>query len=285
VNEDPLTGAVNNKEWHALLTGETRELLVERRFFGILPSEPRCHLCNSPFRGAGGLVMRAIGKGPSIINPNFCRMCEKYAQRMPGGAEVEASFLFADVRGSTALAESLGTAEFTRLINRFFVTATQVVVRSDGFLSRLVGDEVIAIYLPAAHGREHARAAFDTARKLLLATGHADRNGPWVPLGAGVHTGTAFVGIVGAANGITDFTALGDEVNVTARLASTARTGEILASDAVQKVAGLDSEQMTMHRLALKGRREPVDVWSLVIHGPEEMTDEAASTGSVARKE
>jgi adenylate cyclase len=269
--DDPLQGTTENKEWRALLTGEMRELMRERRIFRLFPSEPRCHLCNSPFGGPGGAVMRVIGKGRSTINPNFCSMCEKYAQRHPGGAEVEASFLFADVRGSTSLAESLGTAEYTRLINRFFVTATQVVVRSYGFLSRLVGDEVIAIYLPAASGEDHAGVAVEAARELLLATGHADPDGPWVPLGAGVHTGTAFVGVVGTDRGVTDFTALGDEVNVTARLASSARVGEILVSEAVRQAAGLDTAGMEMRRLELKGRLEPVDVWASWVRPVEEL--------------
>lgn len=267
--DDPLGEVKGNKEWHALLTGDKRQLLRERRLFRAFPSAPRCHLCNSPFGGIGGGVMRVIGKGPSDINPHFCKACQRQFQRMPGGAEVEASFLFADVRGSTSLAESLGTAEFTRLINRFFVTATRIIVHSDGFLSRLVGDEVIAIYLPAASGEGHARAAFEAARTLLLSTGHADPDGPWVPLGAAVHTGTAFVGVVGTPDGITDFTALGDEVNVTARLASTARAGEILVSDAVHAAAGLESEEMEMRRLDLKGKTVPVDAWSLQIRAGE----------------
>jgi adenylate cyclase len=265
--DDLLAEQTANKEWHALLTGDTSTLLRFRRIMRIFPSAPRCHLCNSPFQGPGGAVMRVVGKGRSPANPHFCTMCAKSTQRMPGGAEVEASFLFADVRGSTALAESMGTAEFTRLINRFFVTATEIVVRSDGFLSRLVGDEVIAIYLPAASGEGHARVAVEAARELLLATGHADPGGPWVPLGAGVHTGTAFVGVVGTADAVTDFTALGDEVNVTARLASTARAGEILVSDAVREAADLDTTGMEMRRLELKGRQEPVDVWASSI-GP-----------------
>jgi adenylate cyclase len=278
MTDDPLQGGNDSKEWQALLTGDKHPLQLRRRIFRMVPSEPRCHLCNQPFRGAGGALMRALGKGPSTINPNFCSFCEKQAQQHPGGAEVEASFLFADVRGSTTLAESMATAEYARLINRFFVTATQVVVQSDGFLSRLVGDEVIAIFLPASHGEDHARAAFGAARNLLLATGHADPDGPWVSLGAGVHTGRAFVGVVGTDRGITDFTALGDEVNVTARLASTARAGEILVSDAVREAAGLDTTGMEMRRLELKGRQEPVDVWALEIGPDEAPRAEAAVT-------
>jgi adenylate cyclase len=282
MNDDPLQGEIENKEWRALLTGQTRLLVRERRIFKLLPSAPRCHLCNAPFAGAGGLLMRAVGKGPSNVNPNFCDMCHRHVQHGPGGAEVDASFLFADVRGSTTLAESMGTAEFARLINRFFVTATDVIVKSDGFVSRLVGDEVIAIYLPATSGENHVRRAFETARELLVATGHADPGGPWIPLGAGVHTGRAFVGVVGTERGVRDFTALGDEVNVTARLASTARAGEILISDAALKAARLDTVGMEMRRLELKGRQEPVDVWSLEIGRDQSPHPEAAVSGERA---
>jgi adenylate cyclase len=168
--------------------------------------------------------------------------------------------LFADIRGSTTLAETIGTAEFTRLISRFYMAATDVLVKSDGLIDRLKGDEVFAVFLPLFAGVNHSRLAVDAARALLQATGHRESRGPWVPVGVGVHTGTAFMGSIGS-EGVTDVTTLGDAVNTAARLASLAGPGEILVSDATCIAAGLDQSNLEPRRLELKGRSEPIDAW------------------------
>jgi adenylate cyclase len=111
-------------------------------------------------------------------------------------------------------------------------------------------------------GLDHAATAIDSARQLLRETGHGSAVGPWIPVGAGVHTGIAFVGSVGEG-GVTDFTALGDAVNTAARLASLANAGEVLVSNAAAEAAGLAGVLERRH-LDLRGRAEPVDV--VVLH-------------------
>jgi adenylate cyclase len=92
-------------------------------------------------------------------------------QKHPGGAEVELSMLFVDVRGSTPLAERLGAAEFSRMMNKFYETATNVLIQTDAFIDKLVGDEVIGLYLPIFAGKEHAQKAVEAAGEMLRATG------------------------------------------------------------------------------------------------------------------
>jgi adenylate cyclase len=94
-----------------------------RQVWGALPSPPRCKLCNAPFRGPGGVLMRAIAYGPSPLNRRLCKWCMRGVYKHPGGAEVEISMLFADVRGSTTIAERLPPEEYSRLIARFYGTA------------------------------------------------------------------------------------------------------------------------------------------------------------------
>jgi hypothetical protein len=92
-----------------------------RHIFRILPHDPRCKFCNAPFQGVGGALVRAMfGKQRSELNPGFCNLCEQASREFPGGAEVEMSMLFADVRGSTALSEKMSATEFSQLINRFY---------------------------------------------------------------------------------------------------------------------------------------------------------------------
>src|SRR5439155_197785 len=80
-------------------------------------------LCNAPFRGFGGALMRAIAYGPSPLNRRLCKWCIRAVSKHPGGAEIEISVLFADVRGSTGLAEEMAPEEFSRLLARFYGTA------------------------------------------------------------------------------------------------------------------------------------------------------------------
>jgi adenylate cyclase len=182
-----------------------------------------------------------------------------FAKRYPGGAELEISMLFVDVRGSTGMAEGMSPASFGQLMNRFYKAATDVLIRTDAVIDKLVGDEVIGLYLPLFTGPNHARPAVLAAKELLVATGHAEAEGPWLPIGIGVHTGLAFVGTVGGAEGtVTDITALGDNVNVTARLASVAAPGEALISEAAYAAGGVDFGELVSRQLELKGKSAPI---------------------------
>jgi len=159
------------------------------------------------------------------------------------------------------MAENISATEFSALMNRFYGAATDVLIKTDAFIDKLIGDEVMAVYLPMFAGREPARLAVRAAQELLQATGHGDPDGPWMPVGVGVHTGIAFFGTVSGAEGtVSDFTALGDSVNIAARLASNAGPGEALVSDDACAAAGLDAERLERRYLELKGRSEPVGV-------------------------
>src|SRR5512143_33447 len=227
---------------------------IPRRLYhihGLLPADPRCKICASPFKGWGGFLMHLLGRDQSKYNPRFCQKCEVFEH--PGGAEVPLTMLFADVRGSTQLAEQMSPREFSKLINRFYAAASHVLIQTDAMVDRLMGDEAIGLFLPGFAGPEHPRRAIEAAQELLRLTGHRDARGPWLPVGIGVHTGSAYVGVVGGEDSPMDFTALGDNVNVTARLASTAGAGEILISEASYAAARLDLQGLEHHQLVLKG--------------------------------
>jgi len=232
-----------------------------RHLVGHLPKNPRCTLCNAPFRGFGAPLMRLLGKPPSTRNPRFCAACEDFMTRHQGGAEVELTMLFADVRGSTTLAERMSASDFSRLMKRFYLVATEVLVNTDALIERLVGDEVVGLFIPGYAGPEHARQAVQAAQELLHVTGHRDPGGPWLPIGVGVHTGVAYLGAIEGSRGTgADITAMGDNVNITARLSSKAAVGEILLSDATYAAAKLDLGDLEQRQLELKGKSELVDV-------------------------
>ena len=247
----------DEEAWRKILTGELGALGPMRRVLGKIPAEPRCKLCAAPFGNPGKAVLRVLGFGPSRLNRRLCRMCFHSVAKKPGGAEVEISMLFADVRGSTGLAEQVPAQEFSQLISRFYGTAARVVDRWNGLVDKFVGDEVVALFVPGFAGEDHASRAVDAARELLRETGN-DGGEPWVPVGAGVHTGVAYVGRVGEGDAC-DFTAVGDAVNTTARLASAAGAGEILVSRAAATASGLVLDGLEARTLTLRGREELVE--------------------------
>ena len=205
--------------------------------------------------------MRLMGRRPYYKNPRYCNWCMWLGRVYPGGTEIELSLLFADVRGSSGLAETMGAAAFSQLMSRFYDAATDVLVRTDAFIDKLVGDEVIGLYIPGYAGKHHARKAVRAARRLGRAMGYGTAAGPWLPIGIGVHTGVAYVGTVqGIEGAVTDFTALGDSVNIAARLVSRAEPGEALISDATYAAAALRLEYLERRQLELKGKADPVGV-------------------------
>ncbi len=205
--------------------------------------------------------MRAMGKDRSHSNPNLCSDCESFVKQTSAGVEVEASLLFVDIRGSTALAEKITAAEFSNLINRFFSVSSDIIVSQYGYIEKLTGDQISGYFVPGLAGSNHPKKALKAAMNILEATGHADRNGPWVPAGAGLHIGQTYIGSVGSKEGVSEIALLGDTANTTARLASAAGPGEVLVSDAIAARAELDTSDLEKRSLELKGKRESVDVW------------------------
>jgi adenylate cyclase len=252
--------SVESKEqWRAILLGDHPTMRRGRRLFGMLPTGPRCKICNAPFHGLGGVFMRMIGRGPFEKNPNFCKVC--LTRDKAEGVEIEISMMFADVRGSTGLAEGMSPSKFTRLMNRFFKEAMKVMVRTDAWIDRMIGDEVVALYIPAFAGKQHAAKAVAAACDLLAVTGNTKGREPWVPIGVGVHTGKAYVGLVGSEGGVSDITAMGDAMNIAARITSLAKPGEALVTQRAFQAAGIEGGHQYDHRhLELKGRDKPVEV-------------------------
>ncbi len=247
--------------WKAFLTVGHPNQRRNRLLFSLVPRGPRCRFCAAPFGGIGAPLMRLIGRYRANQNPSYCAACFTYLAKHHGGAEIECSMLFADIRGSTTIAESMSATAYRELLDRFYTEACSVVFGHDGTVDKFVGDELVAIYLPLLAGERHAALAIDTARELLRVTGHGTAAGPWVRLGIGVHTATAWFGAVGHGAHV-ELTAVGDAMNVAARLASMAGAGEVLVTSAAASATGRDpvGERRILH---LKGRQEPMEVISL----------------------
>lgn len=176
-----------------------------------------------------------------------------------GGAEVDIAILFADVRGSTGLGERLGATAFATLMNRFYRAANDVLVTHGAVIDKMVGDEVMALFIPGFCGPEYRRVAVQAGEALVRAVGYGEGGEPWLPLGVGVHAGHAYVGNVGGA-GVTDFTALGDTINTAARLQGEAQGGEVILSEEVYQPVAARYPDLERRVLTLRGRNEPLAV-------------------------
>jgi adenylate cyclase len=199
------------------------------------------------------------------MNPLFCTDCEREAKRLKFSAKMELSMLFADIRDSTPLAESMGSLEFSRMIDRFYTETTHVLIHSYAVIDKLAGDQVSGYYLPGLLGMDFARASVDAAQDLLRVVGYGEPEGPWAPVGVGINTGEAVFGYVGSTRGVMEITALGDAANVAARLASQAAAGEILISNSTAEHARVDTQNLEKRKLELKGKSESQDVWVVKI--------------------
>jgi adenylate cyclase len=233
-------------------TLETHRMRMFVRLMRRLPTDPRCAVCRAPYGGFGGRVMGRMGFAPSRKNPRLCSACFEKAPM--GGAEMEVGVLFADLRGFTALAERQVPDAVATLLNRFYATAVDVLCEH-AIIDKLVGDQVMALYLPGLFAGEPAHHMIADARALLAAAGYGDEQ-PWVDLGIGLDFGTAYVGNVGSGE-VKDFTAIGDVVNTAARLQAAAASGEIVMSLRVSDRGGDHVAGAESRELSLKGKSEP----------------------------
>ena len=242
------------------LMGENARLLRRRSVFRRLPSPPRCKLCAVPFAGIGGLVLRHVGFPRSPGNPALCSKClGKLRKQGMSGVEMPVTLLFSDVRGSTALGEQMRPTEFHAFLERFYRLASEAIISHDGLVDKVVGDEVVALFFGGISGPNHAAAAVAAATDMTERAARPDATPSGaIPVGTAVHTGEAFVGGTGPGGTIEDFTALGDVVNTTARLASAADGGEVIVSTAAAQAAGL--EAVERRTVDIRGRAEPVQV-------------------------
>jgi adenylate cyclase len=231
-----------------------------RRFNRAIPAAPRCKLCMRPFGGIGRLLPGG-GFSPSRKNPNFCKSC--FEQAPIGCREIEIGVLFADVRGYTALSESRPTAEVAELMNRFYALATDVLMRHDAVIDKLIGDEVMALFIPSWTPSAASQMVL-AAADLLGGVGFGSDEEPWLPLGIGMDYGFASVGNVGSGE-VKDFTAIGDVVNTAARLQACAEPGQLVMSERLYSAAGERGAGATAVQLELKGKTEPMRAYSLRI--------------------
>ena len=251
----------NRDVWYAVFGTGHPELKKYQEFNLRLPSPPRCKLCYAPYGGVGKVIMKLQNRAPSSRNPLFCSRCDEFLRKFPGGAEVEMTIVFIDVRGSTGLAQKMAPAEFSLAMQSFYNDTFPVFNAHDGFITDVRGDGALVTFPPGFSGADHASKAID-AVKAVLGLPILAPDGSTLGLGAGVHTGVAYIGtMTGKGTGVEDITVLGDAPNVASHLCTVARSGEALVSDAARAAASLDYASLERRDITVKDRTESVNAY------------------------
>jgi len=243
------------EDWAAVWElNDTPSARAIKAVWRTLPSSPRCGMCSAPFAGFGRFVVGPLGYRPSRKNPTLCVTCVESSP--PGGMKMFTGVLFADIRGFTARTEETDSQAMAALLRRFYGCAERVLF-PEAIIDKVVGDEVMALYLPDIQRRitreQVPSLMVDHAMELLRAVGYDSPSGPFVEMGVGLDMGEAFVGNIGE-RAVYDFTAIGDVVNTAARLQGKARSGEALLSERV--ASGLPAAIGAPVELELKGKKD-----------------------------
>jgi adenylate cyclase len=247
---------MNEALWRRVFEEGHPALQRLHRLHRRLPRAPRCRLCLVPFGGVGGRLMRLRGRRPSSRNRHYCNACDAFLQAHPGGAEVDVTLLFADIRRSVDAGARLAAADFARWVSGFFEAVTATLAANDGFVVEYRGDCVAGVYPPGFSGPDHADLALRTAERLVGPARPQAPDGTAIPLGVGVHRGPVFIGTLDREPPPTPPVSIfGHHVNVAARLSQMAPAGTAVATRAT--LAGTSRADRA------------TDAWSVVSSGGE----------------
>ena len=221
-----------------------------------------------PIRGMLSLPFKLAGVRISRMNPNLCTLCETKFRSVKKTQQVTvpATVLFADVRGYTSLSEEVGAGDVTTLLGEFYDHCSAAVWERDGIVNKLIGDAIFAIYNFPIRRSDHAKQAVLSGIELqrrcraMKATKLGGRDLP-VGVGVGLHTGDVTVGEIGTS--IKDFTAIGEVVNLAARLQGASQPGEVLVTEGVYRAVEQEFPTAERRVCILKGIAKPVAAYVL----------------------
>jgi class 3 adenylate cyclase len=185
-----------------------------------------------------------------------------------GGAKRELTVMFADVVSFTPLTEKLTPTQVVALLNELFTIVTEIVFRHGGTIDKFVGDCVMALWGVPTAQPDHAARALAAAEEILswLEAGNLTwqrKYGVRVQLAIGVNSGEAVVGNIGSERRM-EYTAIGDVVNVAARLEAIARPQQVLLTEATRAMAGAGFRYTELGARTVAGRAEPLILFELV---------------------
>ena len=184
-----------------------------------------------------------------------------------GGRKEEVTILFSDIRGFTSLSETLEPKDVVALLNEYLTVMTPIVFQNHGIIDKFAGDEIMAYFGAPVYPEDHAWRAVKTALEMqealvpLRERWHSEAR-PDVQIGIGINTGKVIMGNIGSELRM-DFTLIGDDVNIGARLCSKAEAGETLISASTYKATYQRIEVEESREIMVKGKSKPIRVYSI----------------------
>lgn len=224
-----------------------------------------------PIRGPLSIPLRAVGIKVSQMHPNLCTICETMFTRVKRQKQVviQATVMFADMRGYTALCQDAEGDEVTDMLHRFYDECASAVWEREGIINKFIGDAVLAIFnFPLTRG-DHVRQAVQSGLEILhrcrekkaaMGLGSKGEDAGF-GVGVGIHTGKASIGEVGTA--YKDFTIVGPVVNAASRIQGAAQAGEVLVSEDVYRQVEDLFPRAESRACQLKGIEKPVSTYVL----------------------
>ena len=214
-----------------------------------------------PLHGVFSVPFRLFGIRPSRMNPNTCTICELMFTKVMKARKItiDATILFADLRGYTSLSQSQSSEAVSGLLDAFYDECANAIWEHDGLLNKTIGDAVMAIFNFPIRQDDHPRLAVLVAQDIqrrwsaMRETLGAELGLARAELGVGIgiHCGELSFGEFGRSH--RDLTAIGTVVNLASRAQSAAAAGEILVTQAVYERAQSELAGSRPQQRALKG--------------------------------
>ena len=204
-----------------------------------------------------------------LLSPNLVEQVVKGSIAMEKGGQLrEATVLFSDIRGFTAMSERLDPQHMVSMLNEYFEIMVDIIFRHEGTLDKFVGDEIMAVWGAPVRQADHAQRAVRAALEMMKALENFNRfrtaNGEDpIHVGCGINCGPLVAGYMGSTRTLS-YTVIGDTVNTAARLCSAAAAGEILVSDPIRAALGPHLELERRPAASLKGKARPVPIYRVL---------------------
>ena len=223
-----------------------------------------------PLRGVISVPFRAFGVRPSRMNPNTCTICELMFTKVMRARKItiDATVMFADLRGYTSLSQSKSPEAVSGLLDAFYDECADAIWAHDGLLNKTIGDAVMAVFNFPLRRDDHVRNALLAARDIQnnwrerrdSSLRPIGLNASELGIGVGIHAGELSFGEFGRSH--RDLTAIGTVVNTASRAQSVAEADQILVTQAVYQRARSDLQESHSKTFQLKGFDAPIELYA-----------------------
>jgi adenylate cyclase len=222
-----------------------------------------------PIRGLISAPFRAFGVRPSRMNPNTCTICELMFTKVMHARKItiDATVMFADLRGYTNLSQSRSAEAVSGLLDAFYDESANAIWQHDGLLNKTIGDAVMAVFNFPLQRADHARNALLAAREIQKSwrerrdslAGTLGLTAGELGIGIGIHAGELSFGEFGRSH--RDLTAIGTVVNTASRAQSVAEPDQILVTHSVYQRARSEMPDSQPKAFQLKGFDAPIELY------------------------